>query len=41
MNNAAESRRGMFRLRQVLVDTGMMQISLGMRNSHVDGGEDQ
>lgn len=41
MNNAAESRRGRFRLRQVLVDTGVMQISLEMRNSQVDGGKDQ
>lgn len=41
MSNAAESRRGEFRLRQVLVDTGVMQISLGMRNSQVDGGKDQ
>lgn len=41
MNNAAESRSGRFRLRQVLVDMGRMLISLGMRNSQVDGGKDQ
>lgn len=41
MSNAPESSRGGLRLRQVLVGTGVMQISLGMRNSQVDGGKDQ
>lgn len=41
MSNAAESKSGRFRLRQVLVDMGLMQISLGMRPSQVDGGKDQ
>lgn len=41
MSNAVESKSRRFKLRQVLVDTGLMQISLGMRPSQVDGGKDQ